>query len=312
MFQQLRQLHKLSKNINVFTYLKDGKICRMKPTDDTQVKYHPYPKNVKFAEHRGSNFYVENIYDINGREYLNGVLMQKSPMMAELFDLTGVRSNTIIGDVTSMIPFYMSQYPVESKCIEDMMQSDKNKEKFTGIYKKFDPNGTITHIDSIQNGKYHGLSLQYDYLTGELTRETQNFNNFPHGKEIYYDNLSEYNWNHGKRDGIQRTFYDNGDKRSVTIYDNGQITELIVWYMGGNVQQHRKYSKEFKDRCEVYTYYENKNKCSKYNLFYNKYDGEFILWHPNGQLAEKSYWQNGKIKSCEKWNEMGEKIHLSS
>lgn len=108
------------------------------------------------------------------------------------------------------------------------------------------------YISNYLSGKKHGLMSGYTIIDGDTVL------------------ISKYSYNNDLHDGENILYYENGQKREISHWQNGVLNgEYIVWHPNGQ-------------KSEV-SYWQN-----------DTINGENLKWYPNGQLKSKTYWRNGK------------------
>lgn len=105
------------------------------------------------------------------------------------------------------------------------------------------------------------------------------------GKVKLYDNdkiKSEVNYKVGKKNGYERSWYDNGQMSFEANYENGQIVSEKSWFKNGNLQHSENYRNNQK-------------------MGYNRW------WHDNGQMSFEAYYEGGKtVGIAHRWYSNGQ------
>ena len=110
-------------------------------------------------------------------------------------------------------------------------------------YKNLDieyyPNGLKKYENEINNEMLHGVSKYWDD-EGNLINMVNYVNNLAHGEWINYylsgkiRSISNYQF--GIKEGIETTYYENGNKKTEIMYKNGsKISEPILWNESGSL-----------------------------------------------------------------------------
>lgn len=172
------------------------------------------------------------------------------------------------------------------------------------------------HIDPARivrtgaGGKYDDYTIK-TYIDGILRRS-----------EVYEEGVKILDQNYGADtllNGVQRSWYEDGDKESMHNYVNGvkhgvqwgwypdfdnskQYREHYVnglkegrqiqWYENGHIMTIKNYSDDKLNGVQR-GYYENGNKQYKYNYINGLFHGLQQVWSENGTVELQEHWVNG-------------------
>ena len=108
---------------------------------------------------------------------------------------------------------------------------------YKSIEKSYYENGNIRYTNPMKNNKLNGIA-KYWSEEGLLINEVEYLNGLLHGEWIEYypskDIKSVSRYKFDKKDGLQITYYVNGNKKSETLFSDGrQISETIRWSIDG-------------------------------------------------------------------------------
>jgi antitoxin component YwqK of YwqJK toxin-antitoxin module len=109
-----------------------------------------------------------------------------------------------------------------------------------------------------------------------------------------------------KKEGLFKTFYENGNIKSEDNYQNWKLNGVCKsFYENGNIKSENIYrNNELNGVCK--SFYENGNIESEYN-FLSETSFECKKWHSNGQIKhQEKYTRFLKQRKC--WNENGEQV----
>ena len=188
----------------------------------------------------------------------------------------------------------------KSKLEEGNYKDDKKD----GIWKGFFPNGKIKHEITYTNGLAKGYAKMF-YEDGK-PREEGTWNEtcwigdyryyFPNGQVAYVWN---YN-NQGKREGEQKYFYENGNLKYKGGWENGKVkTNVEVYDESGKFVQNRIYENgKFAESVTTPQNIDNQSNKS-YSTFTGT--GYHTVYRLDMQVAEKGYFENGKLIKGEKF-----------
>ena len=103
----------------------------------------------------------------------------------------------------------------------------------------------------------------------------------------------------GLQEGLCKQFYDNGNTKEACHWKKGKLDGQAIFYYENGTKSAEGY---FKKGCKVktWTYYSKDGKISgKENFVYRDYmsvlEGEYITYHPNGNVDTKTNYKDGKI-----------------
>ena len=123
---------------------------------------------------------------------------------------------------------------------------------------------------------------------------------------------SEANYKAGKKEGLVKTYYENGDLRAEANYKNGNLEGFVrYYYENGNLSSEENYKNGKLDGLSK-TYYENGNLDSEANCKEGEPEGLVKTYYQNGALREEFIFKEGEAISGFIYNEYGEKIELTN
>ena len=116
----------------------------------------------------------------------------------------------------------------------------------------------------------------------------------------YYENGQlwyEYNYKDGKRDGLYRQWYENGQLwYEINYKDDKQDGLLRQWYENGQLET-ENYYKDGKSDGLGRGWYTNGQLFGEYYYKDGKRDGLTRRWYQNGQLSREYYYKDGELIS---------------
>lgn len=153
-----------------------------------------------------------------------------------------------------------------------------------GIFKIFYENGILKTKREFKNNNPNGKT-EYYFENGVIQSVAYYKNGYREGKEIiYYKNgniLSESYFSGGRLTGTDTTYYENGLKNIEKIYQTEADSIKREWYENGNLKSYTKFENYIK---VVYEYYDKTG-----NLKW-KFKTE------QDKIIEEHFRNNGKIK----------------
>ena len=118
----------------------------------------------------------------------------------------------------------------------------------------------------------------------------------------------------GKEEGLQKFWYDNGNKMSeVNVKRNEQHGLSTFWYKSGNKKSETNWRDGKPDGLmsswhEKGQRMEKGQKKSEVNFKDGKPDGLTVSWHENGQNRTEINYKDGTVISSKYWNSKGEEV----
>jgi antitoxin component YwqK of YwqJK toxin-antitoxin module len=107
---------------------------------------------------------------------------------------------------------------------------------FTGWYSQFDTNKQVRLLNSFMEGKRQGVSAEWDEL-GNLRKKEEYFDGEKDGTHIEINamgiKVSERNYLIGKLHGESTFWYENGQRKLVSVFEYGLIMEAKGWLSNG-------------------------------------------------------------------------------
>lgn len=95
------------------------------------------------------------------------------------------------------------------------------------------------------------------------------------------------------RHGWTITYYDNGHKRTKTLWRNGLPDgERLTWYYHGQLWSRGRFTQGLEDGLWV-RWHENGQKYSERNMRRGAWHGLYIEWHPNGKKKSEVEFVDG-------------------
>lgn len=133
---------------------------------------------------------------------------------------------------------------------------------------------------------------------------------------VYLETLNgnpklEFNFKDGRRDGIQLTWFKNGELNSEYNYVNGiEHGYRKAWYENGNIN----FIESFNNGQEHGTF-ENWHENSRLKWHREYFKGEehglWRSWYKNGQLESEAYYNNGELNKAKRWNNLGLLVYVT-
>jgi antitoxin component YwqK of YwqJK toxin-antitoxin module len=177
----------------------------------------------------------------------------------------------------------------------------KSKEKFTGTFIEYFPNGQKMGTCEIKDGVPDGQRIIY-FENGNLSQDKMFKKGVYEGKNIeYFENgqiKQEGIMKSGKSDGVWKTYYENGNIQAILTFVNGeergdyfqydQKGKLVAQYY--IVDGKETYSKEFLDLNSKAIEFQQKGKFKEAIILYEK----AILSNPT---VAKTYYNRGDCKA---------------
>ena len=173
----------------------------------------------------------------------------------------------------------------------------------------------------------------YHFVDGYLVREKswyingQDFNDrkyktvssttFRDGLQTtWYENGQtklNYNYEDGKLDGLQTTWYENGQISFRGTWINGKLDGIgAEWYENGQTRLNYNYEDGKLDGLQT-TWYENGQTKLNYNYEDGKLDGPQTTWYESGQSKLNYNYEDGKLNGLQTtWYENGQKESVVS
>ncbi len=316
-------------------YLKDGVV------DGPWINYN-----------RDGSIYSESFYQNQMKEgfytyySINGNIRQKDFFEADLlkftiyYDTAGIAFDTVFQDVGERV--------LELRYGDDcplFMRVDILNNRFHGDQYFYYPNGKLVSEGSSFNGNRHGKWTGYHY-NGKIIYEGI----YEYGKRTgewkYYDEKgvlkSVRNYDEGEFHGVYIDYDDNGKLKHKINYYQGDRHGEASYYIDGKEEHKRQYyygvllsysyKKNGKDitvdveneTAEVEIFWNSGKPSRKFNMVSDWFEGEYLKYYDNGQLAYsatyvndwtegmlKEWYPNGKIKyecNYENGNKNGEEI----
>jgi antitoxin component YwqK of YwqJK toxin-antitoxin module len=174
----------------------------------------------------------------------------------------------------------------------------------------------LEEIDGIFHLK--GSHLPYTGKSFDLHKngEKQEIRIYKDGKEeglqkFWYDNgnkMSEVNVKRNEQHGLSTFWYKSGNKKSETNWRDGKTDGLMSsWHENGQKMENATYKKGKPDGRSL-TWHENGQTKSETNWKNGQMDGTLTLWHKNGKKMLQGAVKGGKPNSIQFWNSKGEEV----
>jgi antitoxin component YwqK of YwqJK toxin-antitoxin module len=158
-----------------------------------------------------------------------------------------------------------------------------------GEYKSYHSNGQLKEVKNYNHfSKRIGLFKTYDE-NGKIIK-TIKYNSSTHileEKTEYYENGNiklEETYKEGKLNGVQKHYFENGNIKQKIEYDNGTLLGLYEdYYENGNLKS--KYKNAWFVNHKIWKIVLSRKVCP---------DGNYEIFHNNGNLWVSGYYRNGK------------------
>jgi antitoxin component YwqK of YwqJK toxin-antitoxin module len=133
---------------------------------------------------------------------------------------------------------------------------------------------------------------------------------------VYLETLNgnpklEFNFKDGRRDGIQLTWFKNGELNSEYNYVNGiEHGYRKAWYENGNIH----FIESFNNGREHGTFknwHENSRLKWHREYFEGEEHGLWRSWYKNGQQESEAYYNNGELNKAKRWNNLGLLVYVT-
>ncbi|MBT6401697.1 toxin-antitoxin system YwqK family antitoxin [candidate division WWE3 bacterium] len=112
--------------------------------------------------------------------------------------------------------------------------------------------------------------------------------------EVHYINSQEGEQSSLKEDGKLSTWYENGNRKAVGVFKNGQREGLeTTWYESGKKWSESNYKDGKRDGLTT-AWYESGNKIEEYNYKNGELDGEQTKWYGSGIKQTTRHYTNAK------------------
>lgn len=148
--------------------------------------------------------------------------------------------------------------------------------KQDGIYMEVDPAGKIQLVEYYKDGKREGPRKRY-HETQAIILESENYKA-------------------GLRHGPLIRWYENGNKKEVSEYRNGQLHGTARWYSPDEVIMAEYHYKEgqLEGPCKIYDEQGNLEEEGQYSD--NEKTGVWTLYYPDGRPKARGEYDKGKKK----------------
>ena len=117
-------------------------------------------------------------------------------------------------------------------------------------------------------------------------------------RKVFYENgqlKEEFNYKEGKKDGLRKAYYENGKLRLKTNYKNDKLDGLFeLFYENGQLRVEFNYKEGKKDGLRN-EYHENGQLKEEFNYKEGKKDGLRKAYYENGKLRLKTNYKNDKL-----------------
>ena len=151
---------------------------------------------------------------------------------------------------------------------------------FSGIWKDWDRNGNLEISTQLKDGVMHGEQLVWS--NGDLTP------NYVYKNQFYKN---------GKLHGKQEYLRPNGDKISLSIWENGQQNGDHIQYYANNKIKYKEEYKNNKLDGVFIGFYENGTKKMEGNFKADKPKGTWCFWSEDGKISSKLNGENNAYEN---------------
>ena len=188
------------------------------------------------------------------------------------------------------------------------------EDSFDGEQTKYYENGNIESIGTYVNNKFDGLWKTY-YRNGNPRIAVNYKDGKPHGEYVLYASdgktiVSKYNFNEGKKEGIQEDFFSTGIKKLEAKYVNGKKEgEYKEFYTDGTLSEEYLYEND--EPVSDKEYYVN----GKLAAIYTYHNGDLEtkeVYDYDGVKYAKYLFKNDFLKSVIYFDAEGKEIQKES
>lgn len=176
----------------------------------------------------------------------------------------------------------------------------------TGLWKAFYPDGKLKHQITFVDGLAKGKASFY-FPNGTLWEEG-NWNEYCWIGEyrLYYPNgQAAYEWNYnnlGRREGVQKYYFENGSKKYIGNWGDGQITGNVeVFDSTGILVSTRVYKDGIFETAKrpdaILPQNQDLPTDKKFSPFHGT--GDHIIYKLNGKINKKGYFRDGILYNGE-------------
>jgi antitoxin component YwqK of YwqJK toxin-antitoxin module len=178
----------------------------------------------------------------------------------------------------------------------------------TGVWKAYYPDGKLKHQITFVDGLAKGKASFY-YPDGTLWEEG-NWNEYCWVGEyrLYYPNgQAAYEWSYnnlGRREGVQKYYFENGSKKYVGKWGDGQVTGNVEVYDSTGVLVKTRVYKDgvfetAKKPDAILPQNQDLQSDKSFSPFYGT--GDHTMFKRNGKIDKKGYFIDGKLYNGESY-----------
>lgn len=244
----------------------------------------------------------------------NGVVSEKVHFVDDLVQDDGANPAVIVYDefhaMRNVMHFEKGQ-PVDTHYIyhPNGQESDRipfKDGKIHGVVKKFSETGTLLGEAPHRNGVRIGRHwIHYPSGRPKYIAEFDDEGNLLSPICEYAENgqqIAQYFIKDDAYEGTYKTWYDSGQLKSESVYENGQLTGASMeFYENGQPEKSYSYV-EGKLEGKGEHWYEDGSLKFSANFAEGIYDGEVSEWHPNHERKSKGFYQKGEPHGkMQKW-----------
>ena len=190
-------------------------------------------------------------------------------------------------------------------CVSQVNQKDAKGQKQGVWNKKYPGSNSLMYEGQFKDDKAIGEFIYY-YESGKIKSVIKHFANSNLSFAVFYSEneavLSEGFYKNQLKDSVWSNFTPSGALSSKESFLKNQLHgEKIIYYTEGQIENGilipLSVSNYKKDTLNgLYTEFFSTGKIKKKGVFQNGLkDGEWLEYHPNGQLAQKAKFKNDKI-----------------
>jgi len=156
---------------------------------------------------------------------------------------------------------------------EDSMLIKGNQQN--GEYTEWWPNGNMSEHGFFKNGKKDGIYEEYNEKWGYVS--------------------SRISYKEGEREGLAEYFYDNGDIRNRSIWEDGVCRKVEQFYHGGKPEWVRNRNKNGEYEGYQASYNSDGSLAESYEMKAGKMDGEHKVFRSDGKLRLEENYKKGEL-----------------
>lgn len=156
---------------------------------------------------------------------------------------------------------------------EDSMLIKGNRQN--GEYTEWWPNGNMSEHGFFKDGKRDGIYEEYNEKWGYLR--------------------SRINYKNGEREGLAEYFYENGEIRNRSYWENGWAIKAEQFYLGGNLEWVRNRNKFAEYDGYQASYNSDGSLAESYEMKAGKKHGKHEVYGSDGKLRLEENYKNGEL-----------------